>query len=215
MMRTNSQIVLILLVFVTGVVAGVVALSLGVVPREIANVIMFFVGLFGMAAVTTLQRLVDRPGPLVQITFNEASIRQKLSDLRRDMPDDVIEAEVVEERRNTWSKWESELLGKDNTLALAKLRIDLESELRKIAHNVGIDDYATRASVRSLANALAQRNDIPVGYLSVLEDILPTLNTAIHGGKVSTETAASILRAGRDLLSMLRAHREAASSRDA
>jgi hypothetical protein len=207
-MRTNSQIVLVLLVFVAGVVSGIVALSLGVVPREIGNVIMFFVGLFGMAAVTTLQRLVDRPGPLVQINFNEASMRQKLSDLRRDLPTEVIEAEVVEERRETWDKWGSELLGKDNTLALAKLRIDIESELRKLAHDVGIDDYAARSGVRSLASALAQRKNIPSGYLSILEDILPTLNKAIHGGQVSTETAASILRAGRDLLLLLRAHRE-------
>src|SRR6185295_10097977 len=116
---------------------------------------------------------------------------------------------IVEDHQRSWQVRDHDYLGSDNTLALAKLRIDLESELRKIAQEAGLADYAARNSVRTLASALAQREEIPIRYLSVLEDILPTLNKAVHGGEVSTDTAASILRAGRDLLLMLKAQRRA------
>lgn len=208
-MKRNSPVILLILLFFSGVVAGLTVIAFGDARGSLGNIIIFFVGLFGMAAVTSLHRLLDRGAPLVQITFNEARVRRELNDLRNDLPAEVLEAEIVEDHQRSWQVRDQDYLGTDNTLALAKLRIDLETELRKIAQETGLSDYATRNSVRSLASALAHREDIPVRYLSVLEDILPTLNRAVHGGDVSTDTAASILRAGRDLLLMLKAHRRA------
>ena len=210
-MKTNKQVVFVLTIFVAGVVAGLVVVAFGKAPAALVNIIMFFVGLFGMAAVSTLHRLLDRQTPLVQITFNEARVRRHLNDLRQDLPSDVLEAEIVEEHQRSWHLRDQDYLGADNTLALAKLRIDLESELRKLAHDVELSDYAARNSLRTLASALAHRKDLPVRYIAVLDDILPTLNTAVHGGQVSTDTAASILRAGRDLLLMIKALRRARS----
>jgi hypothetical protein len=208
-MKVNKQIIFVILIFVAGAVAGLVVVGLGSAPSALVNIIMFFVGLFGMAAVSALHRLVDRDGPLVQITFNEAGVRRKLDAISKELPADVLDAEIVEERERTWDVRNEDYLGASNHLALAKLRIDLESELRAIARDVGLSEYASRTSVRSLASALAQNEHIPVRYLSVLEDILPTLNKAVHGQDVTTDTAASILRAGNDLLLMIRVLRRA------
>jgi hypothetical protein len=169
---------------------------------------MFLIGLLGMGAMSTLQRLVEHPPTLIQITLSEASARRRLEQMTRTLNPEVIEAEIIEQRvqEQPWQVRNEDLLGIDNKLALAKLRIDLESELRKIAHQAGVEPYITsRASARRLAEELSKRELLARPFISLLDDILPTLNRAIHGGAVPTDTAASIIRIGSELLFFLRA----------
>ena len=70
----------------------------------------------------------------------------------------------------------------DPNLALAALRIALERQLRKIAERNGI--HAEGRSVSSLVRVLRQKDLLRRDQSSLLSDLLPSLNKAVHGAEV-------------------------------
>jgi hypothetical protein len=93
--------------------------------------------------------------------------------------------------------------GDDPNLALAGLRIEIESRLRDIASsmNISVSNKSTRWLTRELRLHRALRDD----EISAIEDLLPLLNRAVHGAKVdegasrwALDIGARILRALED-----------------
>lgn len=170
------------------------------------NILMLLVGLFATAALSAFHRLMDgsRNGPLVSITFNEELATTQLDSVAKSMSADVVDAEFVPMSADPWDIEAEDLLGRDNSLAVAKLRIDLERELRKKADSVGLGKELSKLGLRRLATELVRHKALDPGLLPVIEDILPAANEAVHGGQVSHETAAAMLRLGRQLIHLLR-----------
>jgi hypothetical protein len=94
-----------------------------------------------------------------------------------------------------------ELIRRDPALGLAKLRLDLEAELRRI---VGEIPGGRPSTVGLLAREARRRDLLPGTILSALNEVVDVANRAIHGAYVSQDTAATIADSGLRLLATLR-----------
>jgi hypothetical protein len=196
------------------VAAALFAITLGTllvvglmpVSESLKNVLMLFSGMLVMTAITALHRAIDSadPGYPVRITFNEQIATSQLEDAARRGGVPIVDAEFVQPKE-AWEVASEDFLGQDNSLALAKLRIDLERELRRLASTSGLTGTTSRVGLRRLVDELTRRRVLDEGTRSVLDDILPAMNQAIHGGEVSTESAALIVRLGNQVLLLLQA----------
>lgn len=79
-----------------------------------------------------------------------------------------------------------ELAARGPNLALARLRIELEKELRKVAerHALAVDN--TRGSLTTLARQRGRAGILTAEQVSVLSDLAVTLNRAVHGADVDS-----------------------------
>ena len=89
----------------------------------------------------------------------------------------------------------------DPNLALAGLRIELERRLRRIGsqHGIPID----RRGVGQLMRDLQARKLLSPEQLSVLADLLPSLNSAVHGAAVDPRASSWAAEVGPQLLAGL------------
>lgn len=89
----------------------------------------------------------------------------------------------------------------DPNLALAGLRIELERRLRKIAERHGI--ISNRRGIGLLIRDLLARNLLTREQSSILADLLPSLNAAVHGASVDPRASAWAAEVGPQLLAGL------------
>lgn len=89
----------------------------------------------------------------------------------------------------------------DPNLALAGLRIELERRLRKVAERHGI--VANRHGVGVLLRDLQSHNLLSREQSSILADLLPSLNAAVHGARVDPRASAWAVEVGPRLLAGL------------
>ena len=172
--------------------------------RELLYVAMLLLGMLAMGALSIIQKLIEHSSgaPIVQITFNEAQTRESLRE--------VVDAEVVEVRDRMrfgdapWEPTSDALLSADPALALAKLRIDLERELRRLAYEHKLDIDPRRATLGRLLESLLRKEVLPPQAVAALQDILPPMNEAVHGGQVDQAVANSVVAIGADVLALLR-----------
>ena len=196
--------------FLAGILALLVVglvLLVSEVPmlNEIMQVAMIFAGMLAMAALSAISRYLDgvSNAPLIKISFNETQTRQALDDI-------INVAYDQENQRNLrpkiqlWEPTSDSLKDEDPALALAKLRIDLERELRRIAYENKIAIDPRKASIGYLLDTLVHREVLHDRVVAAIRDVLPVCNMAIHGGEVTTEVASSVLNLGEDLLRVLR-----------
>jgi hypothetical protein len=202
----NSAYLVVSIFFGALAAVGIFLVAVRQLSTSVANIVMFLVGLLAMGFLSTFQRLLDaRQGkPLVQITFNENLAASQLGNAAKRAGVEIIDAEIVNDRGELDVAPE-ELLGRDNSLALAKLRIDIEREIKRTAASAGISERALRVGIRPLAQELARRKIIDNELISVLDDVLSVANQAVHGKEISTDAASGIVRLGEKLIGVLRA----------
>lgn len=204
----DRSLILIVVSLAAGVALLIYVANFGMLRAEFMHVMILIAGMLAASTISGLTRLFDssaaerRPAP---VTFNESRARQAL--------DDVIDAEYKEVRQadrasgRSWEPTGETLLGQDPTLALAKLRIDIERELRRIAYENDVSVDLRRSSIGSLVRELTKRQILEPRLISALQDVLPVLNEAIHGGEVRQSTAFIVLEIGDDLIQVLKAHK--------
>jgi hypothetical protein len=199
-MRTSSASSLLILgttaAFLTGVLLFTATLHPG---QEISQLLIVISGMTAMATFTTFQRLIEGEGKLLPSTsFNETFLSQSIAENKIDRPP----AEPI--GLPPWDLSASQLVGIDNALALARLRMDLERELRRIAHESQIDVSTRPAGAISFARELARREIIPAALLTPLQEVVTACSRAIHGEEVPNGLALAVLRVGGQLLEELR-----------
>jgi hypothetical protein len=169
----------------------------------IGQVLMIIAGMTAVAALTAFQRFIESDGiqtPLVQMSFNEVFVSESISE-------GAAKPEMEESTGPKVLPWDlslGQLVGADNSLALARLRIEIERELRRIAYNNKIDVGVRPLSVIGLAQELVSKEVLPAPWLGALKEIIPVCNQAIHGSEVPDGVAASVVRVGGQLLERLR-----------
>lgn len=91
--------------------------------------------------------------------------------------------------------------GDDPNLALAGLRIEIESRLRDIAssRNISPSNKSTKSLIGELRSHSALRDD----EISAIEDLLPLLNRAAHGAEVDERASHWALDIGARILRAL------------
>lgn len=108
------------------------------------------------------------------------------------------------EETQPWDLTMSQIVGLDNSLALAKLRMDIERELRRIAYVHETDVSARPLGITGIASELASRELVPSAWLSALKEIASVCNKAVHRANVPDEVTISVVRLGSILLERLR-----------
>ena len=177
------------------------------IAPEIDQALMIIVGMTTVAALTAFQQSIENSASssVFQISFNEVLVSQSLSEGFPKPDSSVVDKEKVVE---PWDLSIESLVSLDKSLALAKLRMDLEGELRRIAYNNRADISLHSTGITRIARELVRREILPTAWLRALEEIIHVCNYAIHGGTdVPDHTAASVVRVGGQLLEQLRSVR--------
>ncbi len=198
--RYAISLALLLIVSVGGIMA--VAVQTWLSP-ELRQVIMILAGMLGMAAATIFARFIeggDRE-PAVRLKFDEAQTRQAL---RSSIDVDYEEIKENEPATTPWEPTTDTLLAEDASLALAKLRIDLERELRRLAFEEEAKRIVRPIGIPRLLDLLVKKKILNEFLVSAIKDILPACNQAIHGAEVPLSIARSVLSVGEEVVKILR-----------
>lgn len=93
----------------------------------------------------------------------------------------------------------------DPNLAIAQLRVQIERRLRQLAEDVMIspDPRGRPRTLRSLAEALAAQGAITHEAVSLISDLTPVMNEAVHGIELQENATEFALEYGPRILAML------------
>jgi hypothetical protein len=184
--------------------AGLLALAWHIGETTgISQVIIILSGMTTMFSFISLQHFLGREGERKSLTptaFNEAFLSSSVAE-------GISESQAAFAPPINLPPWElsvNELVGTDNALALAQLRINIERELRRIAHDAHINLSVRPLSVTKLAQELMNREILPATFLEPLQEVIAVCNRGVHGEEISTELTASVIRVGGQLLEQLR-----------
>lgn len=130
----------------------------------------------------------------------EAEIDQKEVDIVKSKVASELGApiDVSDEPENNEFVDLLELVERDRQLGLAKLRIEIESTLKKFMFISGIK--LKGFSLHSMIDALFDKKLLHSGIVSSLRDVLPLTNRAIHGEYVDEKQAKEIVLIGISVL---------------
>ena len=134
---------------------------------------------------------------MLAITFDESSLALRL-------PDNYVDKERAIATDISWDITADGLLEADASLALAKIRIDIERELRRIAHARNIDVRSRPTGIVALSRELVVMDVLPETWVHGLKEVASACNRAVHGAEVSADVAAQIVRAGSKIVEELR-----------
>jgi hypothetical protein len=174
------------------------------VKLEVGQVLMVLAGMTSLATLGAFQRFMEsgkQKSYIGSVTFDEVYVGKAISSVLQNFnPEHVKTAKYALKDVPRWEIKSSELVGEDNSLALAKLRMDLERELRRIAEYIGIDLSERRMILSNITQELESKKVLPAEWSYALRDIIDVCNRAVHGFEVPTETAATVVRTGNELL---------------
>lgn len=183
---------------------GAVALGVLHAIRPDLKVDVITVTLFAIAVVPWLASLfksVELPGGLKVEYRDLVEVKKKAEEVGLVSPGPV----KSDEKRHRYA-YET-VVEQDPNLALAGLRIEIESRLRDIAQSHGI--ATDRRGITQIARDLQGREILSGGESSVLMDIVPLLNRAAHGAKVDERASQWAADIGPQILASLDAKRGA------
>lgn len=92
----------------------------------------------------------------------------------------------------------------DIILALAKVRIDFERELRKLAIKTQATRVDRHQNVRGLIDLLERSASVPPVVADAIRRVLPICDRAMHGELVSSSKAQKVINIARKVMLILR-----------
>ncbi|KAB2934594.1 MAG: hypothetical protein F9K24_02125 [Leptonema illini] len=120
----------------------------------------------------------------------------------REIQERAIKSGLVKENQKTGASYSFQtVLDTDHRLALAGLRIEIESRLRKIADSYGIN--TNHKGVGHLIRDLSNKGSITEEQIAVIRDLLGLLNRAIHADDIDLTSAQWAANEGAALLNGL------------
>jgi hypothetical protein len=162
----------------------------------ITTLLIVVSGMMIFSALSAFQRFLEsrEDTPVIHISFNETILKNVLAE-------EPVKPAVQEP---PWEISSAQLVGVDNVLAAAKLRMELESELRRIAFAYGITFEKRLFSFNQLIDQLVEREVLTLPVQAALRDIISICSRAVHGESLTNEDAVRVVRVGNQLLDVLR-----------
>lgn len=193
---------------VLGVVAILAATVLSVSSiaesSDLRLILYFAAGAFTMAALSILSytfRPALLPARHARLTFNAAIVTLRIDEGWRKLgiqpvpPPELVSPTELSSRT---------LLGEDNSLALAYLRMEIERTLRKILNGRGLNwAGVSLASARRIMEGLVAQGVIDEVWQAPMHEVMNACNRAVHGASVSDETALAVISSGEQILQYL------------
>lgn len=190
------------LIFAALTAAFLTAVNYTSVQSKVGQVLAILSGMTAMGAVTYFQRYVEKNVGTTDISFNEPFLATSISEAFNKVATDFELKENDRFARPYADMTPGQLVGSDNALALAKLRIELEVELRRITVEAGLTERPL--GIANLAQQLVAANALPAEFLEPLKEISDVCNKGIHGTEIPDDLAASVTRVGSQLVERLR-----------
>lgn len=192
---------------VAGVFSSITALLLFFVQRrtlgDLDAIFVVLSGMTAMGAITALARYAEERSTPADFSINAdflvTAIGKTVAELQ------------AQDRMRSLSPFPSEevgpghFVGVDNSLALAKLRIDLERELRRLAREADASLPDRPVGILRLAQELVNMQVLPENLVYPLKDVAALCNRAVHGYDVSDQQATAVLEVGERLIQAFRA----------
>jgi hypothetical protein len=130
----------------------------------------------------------------------EAEISPKevddIKEASNNIPKQNIEGELQDPLDEIWG-----MVNSDPQLALAKVRIEIEKRLKTIFQiTQNENEKIPKRGVTYYIDKLNKKKIIEKNVLSVIEDIVSVANRAIHGEKISTDSAAELIETAYDII---------------
>jgi hypothetical protein len=176
--------------------ASLVMLSAVVVAigmRSSDTFYFFLAGVIGGAGLAALAGAIAAPKDKGDVTELLIRIQAEISHYSRTISQHVPElgeSKGVLQLPAGGTDWEN-LLIRDPQLAMAKVRIELEAALNRLAADTGVQPQDIRfASAMRLTRTLRDAGRISDSTASALDDVLRVCNLAIHGQFDATVDAA-------------------------
>ena len=175
---------------------------------EVNQILVLIAGMTTVAALTAFQQSVENSvsPSFGHVSFNEVLVSQSLSEGHTIPDSSPVDGEKVAE---PWDLSLGQLVGSDNSLALAKLRMELERELRHIAYNHQTDISSRPLGVTGIAQELVVSKNFTSYLAWSFERSYNTFVTtrSMVKRKSPDDIAASVVRVGGQLLEQLRSVR--------
>lgn len=137
------------------------------------------------------------------LTFNTAIVARSIDEGMRTLgPIEGTSRTMGVEA--SWQLSPRRLVGQDNSLALAYLRLEIERTLAAIMSANGISAEGRWVGARQMATILAEREVLPGEIVIAVGEVVDACNAAMHGALVADDTALAVVSSGEELLRFLR-----------
>jgi hypothetical protein len=189
-------------VFLAGVIGLILYLvNSGRLQQSVSHVLMLICGLLTMTIVGLIFGLFEQESnePSLRVALSEPMAHEVLLSAHRKF---AIAPSKIESP--PWEVTLGQLVGVDNALAMAKLRMELERELRRVAHDIGIDVQNRPLSLSRLSHELESHEAVPPEVGMIVRDVLSISNRAVHGTPIGDEQASTVANVGAELIALLR-----------
>lgn len=197
-MQVNSNIPY----FVAALLVSLAAGLLGVITLErlvpgVMQILAIIAGATFFSGLSLLLSQASQPrsAPLIHINFNGQKLQQELGE--------VINAEYTEVLDDIHLAERDAYAEDDLIMALAKVRIDLERQIRKLAYMNGMMREGQRFELRRALETLDRSGKVPGVAMAAIRDILPICNRAIHGEKIDSADARNVIDIAREVMVIL------------
>lgn len=214
MSREDSMIKIEALAYPLMLLAGLVLFGWSVVsasragstaPDGIAEQLLgVLMVLLGFATSALFAALARRPG---RSSRNDRMIARS-SDFSPALSQEVIAIALphhldAPRPPRPWTLTSAAHVGRDNALALAKLRLDIEDALRQLAYREDRDATTRPAGALTMGQWLVERGALPAEVLVPMQQLLAVCDDAVHGATISNQLADSVIVVGESLLQRL------------
>jgi polyhydroxyalkanoate synthesis regulator phasin len=140
--------------------------------------------------------------------LNEEFIQQSIEiAFKRVIDEDYFknfrkQKEIEQREIHPWVVTSDSLIGINNSLSLAKLRIDIESSLRELAasHNIKVFN---QHNVSEVARTLTAQKILPAESLVPLIEVIQACNKGVHGIEISDEETRKIVNLGYEIIAYI------------
>lgn len=180
------------------------------------GVLLLFAGMTGMASFMALQRTLDLAAFNRETLLRhdlEKSIRL-IVEISQTAANPEFQSELnallnqpYRPEKDSYEPWQltaKELVEHDSNLALARLRMDLEAELRRIAETSHLPTSRRWIGALALSRSLVEQGILSEALLPVLSRILDISNRAVHGQEIEPRLAMDVVVVGSQVLEALR-----------
>ena len=175
------------------ILASATACLLFVVGTEttsgIDQVLIIISGMTTIAALSAFERFIEsKPRSISSgddITFNEFLVSKSILEIEVSELNCQHPEQISVTQASPWDLSLNQLVGTDNSLALAKLKIEIERELRRIAYERSIDISTRPIDIIGIAEELVSTKAMPDTFLTAIGIISRASDRAIHGAEIS------------------------------
>lgn len=203
--RLNIYRIYFAMLMLSASVTIILYVNLKNMESEFSNLLMLIAGFLFVAGLDFIRIQITINSSYTQnnnqlVFFNEANFYTEINQIK----------ERFKFRDNQTSQGEHyqpntfELVGVDNSLALAKVRMDIENELRRMIAEANISDKIQIKSAKHMTRELSSRELLPREFAHKIEEVVSVCNQAIHGIEFNTDKTMKIVRASKELLELMR-----------